>query len=273
MLKSLAHCCNRNPVNTILTRIGQEDLKLIQLEWNLLEDLIRFLRKFREAVEVLCAQKSVSLNLALVFRSELKEILNSISDEERVTMITHKNRTLEKFEHRFPLTKNVVVASLLDPRFSGLKEIDSYLEERNTNRAAFMADCINEHVNASDFPCSDCGETSRDLSEPPPRSSSTQSLLTKLSKKHSSFSNIDEATGTDFSQECWRYLAAVDPKEVEILNGDVLAYWREKKNVFPGLAALARTILAIPATSTPSDRVFSIAGLVLNAYALITPTE
>ncbi|XP_061708223.1 uncharacterized protein LOC133518577 [Cydia pomonella] len=58
MLESLAHCCNRKPVNSILTRIGKEDLKLVQTDWNLLEDLIRFLRKFREAVEVLCAQKN-----------------------------------------------------------------------------------------------------------------------------------------------------------------------------------------------------------------------
>jgi hypothetical protein len=40
---------------------------------------------------------------------------------------------------------------------------------------------------------------------------------------------------------------------------DVLAYWKVKASSWPRLAAVARAILAIPATDTSSVRVFSLA--------------
>ena len=46
---------------------------------------------------------------------------------------------------------------------------------------------------------------------------------------------------------------------------DVLAWWKSQKDTYPRLSLLARTILAIPATSAPSERVFSTAGLTVNA--------
>jgi len=45
----------------------------------------------------------------------------------------------------------------------------------------------------------------------------------------------------------------------------LLHWWKEQKNTFPRLSALAHGMLAVPATSAPSERVFSIAGLVLQA--------
>lgn len=42
-----------------------------------------------------------------------------------------------------------------------------------------------------------------------------------------------------------------------------LAWWRDHESEFPNIARLARRILAIPATSAPSERVFSTAGLTI----------
>ena len=41
---------------------------------------------------------------------------------------------------------------------------------------------------------------------------------------------------------------------------DPLAFWNANKTKYPGAAKLARRYLAIPATSVPSERVFSKAG-------------
>jgi len=46
---------------------------------------------------------------------------------------------------------------------------------------------------------------------------------------------------------------------------DVLACWKSHKDIYPRLSLLAKTLLAIPATSAPSERVFSTAGLTVNA--------
>jgi hypothetical protein len=42
-----------------------------------------------------------------------------------------------------------------------------------------------------------------------------------------------------------------------------LEWWRANNNKFPVLASLAQKYLAIPATSAPSERVFSVAGLTI----------
>jgi hypothetical protein len=43
-------------------------------------------------------------------------------------------------------------------------------------------------------------------------------------------------------------------------SSDVLDFWRRKASVWPKLASVAHFILSVPATSTPSERAFSLAG-------------
>lgn len=47
-----------------------------------------------------------------------------------------------------------------------------------------------------------------------------------------------------------------------LLNRDEnpLLFWKSRENVYPGLSKFAKQYLAMPATSVPSERVFSKAG-------------
>ena len=45
-----------------------------------------------------------------------------------------------------------------------------------------------------------------------------------------------------------------------------LDLWRGKDREFPNIATIARRLLCIPATSAPTERLFSHAGLVVNKY-------
>jgi hypothetical protein len=74
-------------------------------------------------------------------------------------------------------------------------------------------------------------------------------------------------------QELTRYRAAepMVPRENDQWN-DPLVWWRVNHHTYPNLAKLARKYLCIPATSAPSERVFSQAGLTIaNARARLLP--
>ena len=40
-----------------------------------------------------------------------------------------------------------------------------------------------------------------------------------------------------------------------------LVWWKDNQVCFPNLAKVARTLMSIPATSAPAERIFSTAGL------------
>ena len=49
--------------------------------------------------------------------------------------------------------------------------------------------------------------------------------------------------------------------EVSKMTPDDVMTWWESQNTYPNISKLARALLAIPATSVPSERIFSLAGL------------
>lgn len=54
---------------------------------------------------------------------------------------------------------------------------------------------------------------------------------------------------------------------------DPLIWWREHESSLPLLAVLARKYLCVPATSVPSERVFSTAGDILTAQRASLDSE
>lgn len=253
MLESVMHFRNQEPINDMLRKIGQDEFKITQSEWILLNNIVKFLRSFREAVEIMSSQKTCTMNIALVFRSEIIDVLNTIQDDESLILLQLKSNMLANIDKRFPVTKTMVAAALLDTRFMSLNEINIYLEKINTTRTAFLAAYVKEIINY----------TPDTLNVPSSSSNGKNniSLLQKLSKKHSFNPCQDKDHPID--QECWRYIAAADPMEPK--DGDLLAYWNSRKEAFPNLSVLAKALLCIPVTSTQSERVFSVAGLAFTA--------
>ena len=54
---------------------------------------------------------------------------------------------------------------------------------------------------------------------------------------------------------------------------DIFTWWKVEEHNFPNVAMIARTVLAVPASSVPSERVFSKAGELLSKQRLRMTAE
>jgi len=55
-------------------------------------------------------------------------------------------------------------------------------------------------------------------------------------------------------------LLPVDEINSTVNDGNILTYWQNKEDTWPKLSQCAKWILSVPATSTSSERVFSLVG-------------
>lgn len=98
-----------------------------------------------------------------------------------------------------------------------------------------------------------------------------KSLLVSLMDSDSDDSNNDDDQEDEeemLRKEVQMYFG--EHKKVRSLSP--LQWWRDNEVKFPNLAQLARSYLAVPATSTPSERLFSAAGnIVSKKRASLTP--
>ena len=65
---------------------------------------------------------------------------------------------------------------------------------------------------------------------------------------------------SNFDSEIREYLE----EDLEDGDSDPLIYWQLKQEIYPSLATMAKKHLSVPATSTPSERVFSKGRLLIS---------
>ena len=87
----------------------------------------------------------------------------------------------------------------------------------------------------------------------------TMSPTSKLKLKHSRPIENIQMTST-FERECQLYESSRDASK----SCDRLLWWKVNETSFPMLSKLAKYILAIPASSATSERIFSAGGLTVS---------
>ena len=217
-------------------------------DWKLLLGAVTVLKPFLVATKVLEAEKVPTINSSIEQIYTLHEHLHGfVSNPSNCSYgITFARALKKRLLERFPSCGMTVfekcVANYLDPRFMGLhltswgklEDIKSKME-RKWN-VVDDEEGLRVPVNPELSPTSKLLQRSR-------LARAAGGGLSKIKKEMATYESFSFA-----SRKC-----------------DVLAWWKAHEEHLPVLAKIARKILAIPASSAKSERVFSTGGLVVTA--------
>lgn len=240
---------NKNVINLMLHKTDNSELVLLNNDILLAKELVDFLKHFQRITAIFSGSEYATINYYVVFRSEISSLLESEpKDSYEVKLL--KTNMMSQFDYRFPLSDIVILASLLDPRFQNLLDVKKYLLANKTTAVEFLVKAARDVVTDG-------------VSSSPNNSSTTknESYIDELAEKHSTLSSVaTNVSQSALEREC--YLLLSMHNKIKITN--VLIYWKDHSKLMPNLSSVASQVFAIPATSTPSERNFSVAGLIVN---------
>ena len=241
----------QSPLQLLLADMTDKERKTLELPstcWETAKQLLSILRKVDSVTTHLGGEKYSTLSWYLPLLTGLKAACindddsdDDEGDDELLAVSSLKKRLHDRIEHRFNLNglhsdSLYVLAAVLDPRFRDLK----YSPQQ---RDSIEETLVHEATIAGSSEV-----------EPP----------TKRKPAHSALDDLlgceDDTNADSVIAEVTAYLNEKPAKR----SIDPLEWWAVHTTRFPRLALLAKKYLCVPATSVPSERVFSFAGIVVD---------
>jgi len=205
-------------------------------EWEICKQVINLLRPFRVASETLSHQENVTISCAIPIVNRLKLHLSQACEKEHDLVQNFRQNILTDLLSRSHSTQQAQFASFLDPRY---KKLDDWM--RNPQSRAHFVLRVQEEMKAVPY-------------TPPERSA-------KITCDEAALWGLDSIKLDNISQE----LEAYQFQSAQPSNSMCpLTWWKSHEKAYPRLSLLARKYLCLNATSTPSERVFSTAGDVID---------
>ncbi|MBW0464945.1 hypothetical protein O181_004660 [Austropuccinia psidii MF-1] len=204
--------------------------------------MVQFSEPLYKATLLICGSTYPTINQELPLYILLIEAIRQVSEQYDVTPIEPAAQaTIQKISKYISIVLRkspVICASILDPR---IKQVffathESTLVEFHTSSlqlSKVFEDKAKKYVNNDD-------------SQPHVNIKKTRGLLDKMYPSSS-------GEGCSFEKELqWYFAEPPEPKDT-----DILIFWKSQGKLFPTLALMGHNYLAIPATSAPSECVFS----------------
>lgn len=256
LLQSLS--CQLEHVKSILADSKQFD-KLEQLntvDEKLFADVVEFLHHFHKATVQLShddTPTSPDVWPMLFHLRSVCKVIGSDSESMRDLKVTFLSNLDEKYIVH-PLHK---LSTLIVPSYKYLSFVNA--EDRQIVHSE-MRSMIDKFVSSLPLVSDSTHTDSHSDQQPSSKRSKVEScdLLADFKTAATPLSNADI---NDTRHELDKYLA------LPVTDCNVLQFWKENdgEHKLPTMALIARKLLAIPATSTASERVFSVCGVTMSS--------
>ena len=263
-------------------------------EWKIYVQMRNILKPFAEAQRTLEGEKYVTSSLVLPtilhLGSTLKDAVTDAANSDE-TLVAAKAlfadyKTRWRWEQPSKFSPQVIwgyrqrqvgvhpalfFATLLDPRFKLLDELSQ--QDKVGIKEAMVKVMVNHIVDGPNALAADL------VAAPAPAASADRRLMFLTRRQQQPQAQVVANPITPkqkCEEELERYLNAMNLplEDSEGEENDPLLWWKKNEEVFPILAKLARIYLAIPATSAPTERIFSKASLVINRLrSRLTPAN
>ena len=252
-------------------------------EQELIEKVVKLLEPFKCATIILSSESEPTLPAAMPLLKKMEGLL--IETETDTTVIKKmKKVTRENIRRRYERNQSenecmpvLPLASILHPRFKDM----NFLDEDDRNAAI-------ELLKANALATANNNSLHTTIREEPQGNSEAQYVIPNFTQTDSETEQVDFVKHEENSMPPNKkprlnmdwfddvvLVATAGPKftKAEIVENEVtryvsepsstvdpLTWWRERAPTYPIISRLAKKYLAIPASSVPSERIFSLAG-------------
>ncbi|PLW57257.1 hypothetical protein PCANC_02428 [Puccinia coronata f. sp. avenae] len=228
---------------------------LTKAKWEKVEQMIEFLEPLHKVTNILCGSQYPTLSMSLpIYISLVKNIYQVRSQYDLAQLIPAADEMIKKITKYLILALEKpapICAMILDPRIKlcYFKKNESFLSAHSISKLTAKDALTTFKLEAKRFDQSPSRMN-------PTSSQGTSGRKTKKAKPMSAIESDvwgESTVANDLNDKIRQYIAEV--KEPSHTN--ILYYWANHTKVYPSLSEMAKCFLAIPATSAPSERVFS----------------
>lgn len=236
---------------------NREIYRISNINAYLLRDVINLLDPFEKATRQLSKDKEPTICFVYPWYQKLKNHLNSFNcetDENTQVIDECIELLINGMDQKYQIKDIHKTATIFDPRLKSLKNL---FNEEERKRLYNMAIRDVEITLGTDV--KKLTDLEIDVEEPLPKKQKTNELeeffdCTPTTSKGRTQINMP------IKDEFNSYINSTS------VNADTepLSFWKIHQKIYPNLSKYAKYILCIPATSTSSERIFSITGKTLD---------